>query len=99
MWLLIIGFAAAVVTLIWYSRAERDDYLFRYLCLILWGGAIMGFVDRLVKFFAEDGPFIDPSIEATVLGLSMLLAALIFWELLMLVKDPRRTLRRRGWDT
>jgi hypothetical protein len=92
MWLLIIGFAAAVVTPIWYSRAERDDYLFRYLCLILWGGAITGFVDRLLKFFAEAGPFIDPSIEATVLGLSMLLAALIFWELLMLVKDPRRTL-------
>ena len=95
MWLLIISLAAAVVTPIWYSRAERDDYLFRYLCLILWGGAIMGFVDRLMKFFAEGGPFINPSLEETALGLLMLLAALGFWELPLLVKDLRRVLRRR----
>jgi hypothetical protein len=35
MWLIILAFAAAIATPIWYSMAEDDRYLFRLLCLIL----------------------------------------------------------------
>jgi hypothetical protein len=95
MWLIILGLAAAVVTPLWYSRAEKDEYLLRYLCLILWGGFLMGLVDRLAGFFAEGGPFLDLSLEAAVLGLSMLVIALAVWETALLLKDPKRVLLRK----
>ncbi len=99
MWLVILGLAAVVVTPLWYSRAEKDEYLLRYLCLILWGGVIMGFVDRLARFFAEGGPFLDLSLEAAALGLSMLVIAIALWETALLLKDPKKVLLKRQKST
>jgi len=95
MWLVILAVAAAIVTPLWYRMAEDDKYLLKLLCLILWGVTIMVFVDHVLGFLMEGGEFLELTAEATVLGFVMLIAALIIWEIVLLLKDPRRVLYRK----
>lgn len=95
MWLIILAFAAAIVTPLWYSMADNDRYMLRLLCLLLWGGAIMALVDRVMGYLIEGGEFLELTPEAALLGFTMLLAALIMWEIVLLIRDPRGALRRR----
>ncbi len=95
MWLIILAFAAAIVTPLWYRMAEDDKYLLKVLCLILWGITIMVFVDHLMGFLREGGEFLELTPEATVLGFIMLIAALIIWEIVLILKDPKRVLYRK----
>ncbi|MEM1905861.1 MAG: hypothetical protein QXF72_05340, partial [Nitrososphaerota archaeon] len=80
MWLIILAFAAAIVTLLWYSMADNDMYMLRLLCLLLWGGTIMALVDRVMGYLIEGGEFLELTPEAALLGFTMLLAALMMWE-------------------
>jgi len=95
MWLIILAFAAAIVTPLWYRMAEDDKYLLKILCLILWGVTIMVFVDHVMGFLRKGGEFIEMTPEATVLGFAMLTAALTIWEIVLILKDPRRALYRK----
>ncbi len=95
MWLLILASAAAVATPIWYSEADDDRYMLKYLCLILWGATVMVFFDHLIGFLNEGGCFLELTVEATVLGFVMLIAALILWEAILLLRDPRGILHRK----
>ena len=97
MWLIILAFAAAIVTPIWYSMAEEDKYLLRLLCLMLWGATIMAFVDRVMGFLMGGGGFLELTPEAAALGFAMLTAALVVWEIVLLLKDPKKVLyKKRG---
>ena len=95
MWLIILAFAAAIATPIWYSMADEDKYLLRLLCLILWGATIMVFVDHVMGFLMEGGEFFELTSDATVLGFAMLIAALVIWEIVLLLKDPKNVLYKR----
>jgi hypothetical protein len=95
MWLIILAFAAAIATPIWYSMAEDDRYLLRLLCLILWGATIMVFVDHVIGYLMEGGEFLELTLDATVLGFAMLTAALVVWEIILLLKDPKKVLYKR----
>ncbi|MCQ5337094.1 MAG: hypothetical protein NO475_02745 [Candidatus Methanomethylicia archaeon] len=95
MWLIILAFAATIVTPIWYSMAENDKYLLKYLCLILWGATIMVFVDHTIGFLTEGREFIEFTPHATILGIAMLIVALIIWEIILLIKDPKKVLYRK----
>jgi len=99
MWLLILAFAAAIITPLWYSMADNDRYMLKLLCLILWGATIMALVDRVVGYMMEGGEFMELTPEAAALGFTMLLAALIIWEITLLLRDPRGVLRRRRNQT
>ncbi len=90
MWLLIIAYAAVISTALWYSKAGNDAYGFKYLALILWGTAIMAFIDHLHSYLTEGGEFLEASLDNVLLGLSALLIALIMWIVIVLIKDPRR---------
>ncbi|PCN50592.1 hypothetical protein B6U99_03685 [Candidatus Geothermarchaeota archaeon ex4572_27] len=97
MWLIILSFAAVVTTALWYSTAEDDKYMLRFLSAVLWGSAIMVLVDHVMGYLMEGGEFIEISAEATVLGFTLLIAALVVWEIALLLKDPRGVLwRKRG---
>ncbi|MEM3956424.1 MAG: hypothetical protein QW424_06745 [Candidatus Bathyarchaeia archaeon] len=96
MWLIILALAAAIITPIWYSRAEDDKYMLRVLCLILWGATIMVLVDHIMGFFMEGGDFLELTPEAVALGFAMLATALIIWEITLLIKDPRGVIRKRA---
>ena len=95
MWLIILAFAAAIATPIWYSMAEDDKYLLRLLCLILWGATIMVFVDHVMGYLMEGGEFLELTLDATVLGFVMLTAALVIWEVILILKDPKKVLYKR----
>jgi len=97
MWLIVLAFAATIVTAIWYTQAENDKYLLKYLSLILWGTTIMVFVDHVVPFVMEGrGEFFDVSIEATVLSGIMLVVGLAVWEGALLFKDPKGVIFKRN---
>ncbi|MEM3566653.1 MAG: hypothetical protein QXK18_07270 [Candidatus Bathyarchaeia archaeon] len=95
MWLIILAFAAAVATPIWYSKAEEDKYMLKLLCLILWGATIMVFADHAMAFLMEGGEFFELTLDATVLGFVMLTAALVIWEITLLLKDPKGILYKK----
>ena len=95
MWLIILSFSAVITTALWYSMAEDDKYMLKFLSVILWGSAIMVLVDHVMGYLMEGGEFIEISTEATILGFTMLLAALIIWEIVLMLKDPRGVLWRR----
>jgi hypothetical protein len=96
MWLVILAFAAAVATAIWYTQAENDKYMLKFLSLILWGTTIMVLVDHALPFLMEGGvEFFEMTTEATVLGFVMLVAALGVWEGALLLKDPKGAIYKR----
>ena len=82
MWLITTSFAAILITAFWAFGPEK--YKFGNLALLLWGLAIMIFVDHMLGY--EGGPFIemhtDGLIESgTVLGLAMLIPIFVIWEI------------------
>jgi len=95
MWLIILAFAAAIATPIWYSKAEEDKCMLKLLCLILWGATIMVLVDHVMGFLMEGGEFLELTVDATVLGFAMLTAALVIWEIVLLLKDPKGILYKK----
>jgi hypothetical protein len=96
MWLIILAFAATITTAIWYTQAEKDKYLLKYLSLIYWGTTIMVLVDHVVPYLMEGGgEFFEVSTEATVLSGIMLLVGLAAWEGALLLKDPKSVIFKR----
>ena len=95
MWLLILAFSAAITTALWYSTAEDDKYMLKFLSLMLWGATIMVFVDHLLGYLMEGGEFLELTAEAAILGFTLLTAALIVWNVAVLVRDPRGVLYRK----
>jgi hypothetical protein len=95
MWLVILAFSATIATALWYSKAEDDKYMLKFLSLILWGASIMVFVDHVMGYITEGGEFLEMTTEATVLGIVLLITALIVWEISLLLKDPKGVLYKR----
>ncbi|MCW4009214.1 MAG: hypothetical protein NWF05_01150 [Candidatus Bathyarchaeota archaeon] len=96
MWLIILAFAATIVTAIWYAKAENDKYMLKFLSLILWGTTIMVMVDHTLPFLMEGGgEFLEITTEATVLGFAMLIVALAVWNGALLLKDPKGVIYKR----
>ena len=95
MWLVILAFAATIATALWYSKAENDKYLLKFLSLILWGTTIMVMVDHTLGFLMEGGEFMEMTTEAMVLGGVMLIAALGVWEGALILKDPKGVIYKR----
>lgn len=96
MWLLILAYAAVIATVLWYRTAENDVFMYKYLALMLWGATIMFFVDHIYGYLTEGGEFFDTSIDAAILGFTLLLSVLIIWVTIILLKDPRKILRMRS---
>ena len=95
MWLIILAFSSAIATAIWYSQAENDKYMLKLLSLILWGATIMVFIDHVMGYLIEGGEFLELTLDATVLGFAMLTAALVVWEIILLLKDPKGVLYKK----
>ena len=95
MWLLILLFSATMSTALWYSKAEDDKYMLKFLSLIFWGASIMVFIDHLISYITEGGEFIEVTTESTILGFILVITALIIWEIALLIKDPKQVIRRK----
>ncbi|HEC88807.1 MAG TPA: hypothetical protein ENI52_05775 [Thermoplasmata archaeon] len=98
MWLVVTTLAAIVVTAIWYINDKaRETYKIGFLNLILWGTAIMVFVDHVMGYINEGGEFIETTPEAILLSVILLIFALIIWEIVLFIKDPKGLLKTLRW--
>ena len=94
MWLVILGYGAVIATALWYvSKAKGEDLCLNYLATILWGAALMFFIDHLFSYIRGEG-FMEVSADAVALGFSLLLVALVIWLAILFIKDPKKVFHR-----
>jgi len=93
MWLVIVSLAAVITTAIWYITGGK--YKLGFLSLMFWGATLMWFVDHLIGYILEGGEFLELTLEATVLGVVVVIIALIIWEIALLYDDPKRLLSKK----
>lgn len=90
MFFIITGLAAIVATIIWYVNAPEDKYNLSTLCFIFWGATLMWFVDHVMAYLTEGGEFFEITLDATLLGITVVLFGLFMWIILVLVNRHRR---------
>ena len=93
MWLLFLFSAAILTTAIWYLWDKSEKYAISVLSLIYWGATIMVFVDHTLGYLMEGGEYFDTSLDAYILGASLVLIGMVIWEMFLILKDPARKLR------
>jgi hypothetical protein len=94
MWLILTGLAAIITTIIWYTKAPEDKYKLGLLSLTFWGATIMWLVDHIMAHATEGGEFFETDTNATMLGISVILVALVLWVIVLLISDPKGVLKK-----
>lgn len=96
MTLLITVYAAIAVTLIWYFKHDHSLRL-GVLCFMYWGAAIMWLVDAIFEYADMGSEYFEPSakemLNDSFLGLSVVALGLVIWLIILLIKDPKGTVR------
>ena len=96
MTLLISIFAAVITTVLWYTR-KNDNLGIGFLCFMFWGASLMWLVDAIFEYAELRAEYFAPAaqdmLNDTFLGLSVLALGLVIWLVILLIKDPRGTLR------
>jgi len=93
MWLLMTALAAVITTAIWYANAPDDKYKVGLLSLFFWGATLMWLADHVMAYLAEGGEFFEINMDATMLGMSVIILALIVWVLTLVISDPKGVLK------
>jgi len=93
MWLIMTTLAAIITTALWYTQIPNDHYKLGFLSLFLWGASLMWFVDHVMAYIMEGGKFIEINLDATLLGITVITLALLIWIIMLLVTDPKGTLK------
>jgi hypothetical protein len=94
MWFIITALAAIVTSIIWYVKQPDDKYKLGLLSLMFWGAAIMWFVDHVMAVATEGGEFFEVNLDATMLGVSVIVLALVVWLVILLITDPKGALKK-----
>jgi peptidoglycan biosynthesis protein MviN/MurJ (putative lipid II flippase) len=94
MWLIMTALAAVITTAIWYVKAPDDKYKLGLLSLFFWGATLMWLVDHVMAYVTEGGEFFEINLDATLLGVAVIIFALFVWEIVLLVSDPKGVLKR-----
>ena len=85
MFLIITAFAAIVTTIIWYINAPKEKYKLSTLSFIYWGATLMWLVDHVIACLTEGGEFFEITLDATLLGITVVLAGLLAWIIILFV--------------
>jgi hypothetical protein len=93
MWLILTAFAAIITTIIWYVKAPEDKYKLGILNLAFWGATIMWLVDHIMAYLTEGGEFFELNQDATMLGISVIIFALVIWLFILLISDPKNVIK------
>jgi hypothetical protein len=64
------------------------------LSLFFWGATLMWLVDHIMAYVTEGGPFFEVNLDATMLGLAVIVLALFVWEIVLVISDPKGVLRK-----
>jgi len=86
--------AAVIATALWYVKGPEDKYKLGLLSLFFWGATLMWLVDHIMAYLTEEGEFLEVSLDATLLGLAVIVLALFVWEIVLLVTDPKGVLKK-----
>ena len=96
MCLLITVFAAIISTVVWYKNNNADMKV-GTLALIYWGASLMWLVDAIAEYIELSAEYFTPAgadmLNDSFLGLSVVALGLIIWLAVLLIKDPKGTLR------
>lgn len=97
MTLLITVFAAVICTVIWYKNAPKDELKVSTLCYMYWGASLMWLIDAVFEYAELHEEFFTPALEDmindTYLGLSVVALGLVAWVVILLIKDPKGSVR------
>ncbi len=97
MWLAISLVAALAASAAYLGLSPmRKKYRLGFLALMLWGMAIMVFVDRLMAYL-EGGPIIEATTDGLIadsalLGVAMLVPILLIWAFASFTETGKRLL-------
>jgi len=94
MFLIMTALAAVIATAIWYINTPEDKYKVGMLSLFLWGATLMWLIDHVMAYLMEGGEFFELNLDATMLGLCVIVLALIVWVLILVISDPKGTLKK-----
>lgn len=96
MTLLITVFAAIICTIFWYRRTD-DTMKLGIPCLMFWGASIMWLVDAIFEYAELKAAYFTPAPEDMLndafLGLSVVALGLTVWLIILLIKDPKGSVR------
>lgn len=84
MCLLITLIAAVIATIVWYFQLPNHRYKISTLVFMYWGAALMWIVDGFFCLIKEE-PFLDFSINDTLLGFTVIISGLIGWVIIILI--------------
>jgi len=97
MTLLITIFAAVICTILWYTKAPKNEMKLHILCFMYWGASIMWLVDAIYEFAELHADYFQPApadmLNDAFLGLSVVALGLIIWLIVLLLKDPKGVVR------
>lgn len=97
MTLLITLFAAIITTIVWYNNAPESQMRLGVLCLMYWGASLMWLVDAIVEYVEIKADFFTPApiemLNDLYLGLSVVALGLVIWLIILMIKDPKGTLK------
>lgn len=93
MTLLITVFAAVICTVLWYTKAPKDEMKFSTLCFTYWGASLMWLVDAIAEYSIQREKFFYPApadmLNDAFLGCACVVLGMIIWIFSLLVKDPK----------
>ncbi len=97
MTLLITVFAAVISTAAWYKCSDNSMCL-APLCFMYWGASIMWLGDAVFEYVELKAEYFTPApadmLNDLFLGLSVVALALVIWIIILLIKDPKGTVRK-----
>ena len=96
MTLLITVFAAVIATVVWYINPSGKMKV-GTLSLMYWGASLMWLVDAVAEYLEIGAEYFTPAaadmLNDAYLGLSVVALGLVIWLVLLLIKDPKGTVR------
>lgn len=96
MTLLITVFAAIICTVKWYNRKD-DSMKLGILCFMYWGASLMWLGDAIFEYMELGVEYFAPApadmLNDSFLGFSVVALGLIVWLIVLLVKDPKGSVR------
>jgi multisubunit Na+/H+ antiporter MnhB subunit len=99
MTLLITIIAAVAATLVWYNSEKARELKIGVLCWMFWGASLMWMGDAIFGYIEDKAAFFAPSgadmINDGFLGFSVIALALIIWVVVILISDPKGTVKAK----
>ena len=97
MTLLTTVFATVICTALGYKNSPDNDMKLGVLCWLYWGASIMWLVDAIFEYIELQAEYFTPDpmdmLNDFYLGLSVVALGLVIWVVVLLIKDPKGTVK------